>query len=161
MDLPALRVTIDNHPSSLDDWQASMDGENWNIVETSSVFGSLKNTPLGDPEWRIDLTPKRVLAIRNATANDSVIRIAKNGYVLVDFFHLEVGTVQFKVNGMGELTAFVGESPEDALNEDQKYFEQYPIEPIDRRHSSVVTAKKTKFGRLRWRHCLPACMVFI
>ena len=46
----------------------------------------------------------------------------------LNFFHIEVGKVSFIAKGEGKLTAFVGESPEEALNENTKLFEQYPIE---------------------------------
>lgn len=41
-DLPAIKVSF-NGKVSTDNWKASMDGTEWNIAETSPVFGKLQN----------------------------------------------------------------------------------------------------------------------
>ncbi len=128
-DLPAISVTLNNE-ISVEGWQASLDGQKWNFAETSSVFGTNGRTPLDDPEILADISPASILPIRNAVVNDGVIQIGKNGHVLIDFFHLEVGNLYFDVKGSGRITAFVGETAEEALNEDTKLFEQHPIEQI-------------------------------
>lgn len=117
-----------NGKVSTDNWKASMDGTEWNIAETSPVFGTAGRMPLDDPETEVTIHPVSILPIRNATVENQKIKIQKNGYILVDFFHIEVGKVSFIAKGEGKLTAFVGESPEEALNENIKLFEQYPIE---------------------------------
>lgn len=126
-DLPAIKVSF-NGKVSTDNWKASMDGTEWNIAETSPVFGTAGRMPLDDPETEVTIHPVSILPIRNATVENQKIKIQKNGYILVDFFHIEVGKVSFIAKGEGKLTAFVGESPEEALNENTKLFEQYPIE---------------------------------
>ena len=122
-----VKVSV-NGKVSTDNWKASMDGTEWNIAETSPVFGTAGRMPLDDPETEVTIHPVSILPIRNATVENQKIKIQKNGYILVDFFHIEVGKVSFIAKGEGKLTAFVGESPEEALNENIKLFEQYPIE---------------------------------
>lgn len=138
-DLPAIKVTFDGSPA-VDGWEASLDAVNgrkasldeayWTFAETSPVFGVAGKKPLDDPETEVVIRPASVVPVRNATVDNGKIIIRKNGSVLIDFFHLEVGKVTFTAKGKGRLTALVGESPEEALNEDIKLFEQQPIEPI-------------------------------
>lgn len=47
--------------------------------------------------------------------------------MLVDFHHLEVGNVVIQASGSGILSFNVGESPEEALNENTQNFEQKAI----------------------------------
>lgn len=126
--LPSLKVSI-NGEVNVVGWQASLDGITWNFAETSPIFGTAGRAPLEDPEVQVEITPKSVLSIRNASFENNRAIIQKNGYVLIDFFHLEVGTVSFSAKGKGKLTAFVGESPEETLNENIKLFEQQAIDP--------------------------------
>ncbi|WP_211316414.1 trehalase family glycosidase [Niabella yanshanensis] len=125
-DLPAVKIFFDGQPQTTG-WQASLDGTSWNLAETSPVFGSVKNSPLQDPELLLDIKPVSVLPLRNAEVINDRIIIRKNGYVLIDFFHLEMGSVSFKVKGTGRITAYAGESTEETLNEDTTVFEQRAI----------------------------------
>jgi hypothetical protein len=125
--LPAIKILFDGQVS-VDGWTASLDGVKWNSAETSSVFGVAGKMPLDDPEDEVEIYPASILPVRNTTIENEVITVRKNGYVLIDFFHLEVGKVSFSAKGNGILTVFVGESPEEALNDDTKRFEQYPVE---------------------------------
>lgn len=126
--LPAIKVSFDGKSVS-NGWQASLDGTFWNFAETSPIFGTAGRMPLDDPEVAVVIDPVSILPVRNALVENNKIIIHKNGYVLIDFFHLEVGTVSFTAKGKGLLTALVGESPEEASNEDTKFFEQKAIEP--------------------------------
>lgn len=126
--LPAIKVSFGGHPS-VDGWMASLNGVDWNFAESSPVFGTAGRMPLDDPETEVIINPASVIPVRNATVDKDKIIIRKNGYILIDFFHLEVGKVSFTAKGKGTLTALVGESPEEALNEDEKLFEQRPVEP--------------------------------
>ncbi|HKK17711.1 MAG TPA: trehalase family glycosidase, partial [Opitutales bacterium] len=78
-----------------------------------------------------EIRPASVLPVRNATVENGTIRIGRHGFVLVDFFHLEMGKVSFRAKGSGQLTVSVGESPEEAMNDNRNAFEQYPIEPFE------------------------------
>jgi hypothetical protein len=126
--LPALKVSF-NGKTLVDGWKASLDGSEWNFAETSPVFGTAGRMPLDDPETILEIKPDSVWAVQNATIENQIIKIQPNGYVLVDFHYLEMGKVTFKAKGKGKITASVGESPKEALNENTKTFEQFPIEP--------------------------------
>lgn len=128
-DLPSVKVSVGGQVVS-DGWSTSLDGVSWNLAETSPVFGTGGRTPLDEPEAQVDIQPVSISAVRNATVNGNDIVLHKNGYVLIDFFHLEVGTVSFTARGNGKVTVYVGESPEETLCEDTKVFEQQPIEPF-------------------------------
>ena len=55
-DLPAIKVSF-NGEVSTDHWKASMDGTEWNIAETSPVFGTAGRMPLDDPETEVTIHP--------------------------------------------------------------------------------------------------------
>ena len=77
------------------------------------------------------IKPSQILPMRNAEMQGKDgISIGKNGYVLIDFFHLEIGTLTFQAKGKGTITVRVGETPEEALERDDKKLEQYPLVPI-------------------------------
>ncbi len=141
--LPAIKVSF-NGQVTADAWEASMNDTEWNSAETSPVFGVAGKMPLDDPEIEVCINPVSVLPVHNATVENQKITIRKNGYVLVDFFHIEVGKVSFKAQGNGTLTAFVGESPEEALNENEKAFEQYPIVsyPLSEKVSEIILPER-------------------
>lgn len=127
--LPSIKVSVNGQISS-DNWSASLDGVNWNFAETSPIFGTNGKMPLDDSEIQVNIRPVSILPVRNARVDDDDITLHRNGYILIDFFHLEVGTVSFNTKGNGKITVYVGESPEEALNEDTNVFEQQPIEPF-------------------------------
>lgn len=51
----------------------------------------------------------------------------ENGYLLVDFHYLEVGSAILQACGSGRISFSVGESPEEALNGDVGSFEQKAV----------------------------------
>ena len=157
-DLPALKVKL-NNKVLVKNWKASLDGIKWNFSETSPVFGSNENSPLDDPEVIAHIKPTDILPIRNTSVDNGEIHINKNGYVLIDFFHLEVGQVSFKVKGRGNLTAYVGETPEETLNEDSIHFEQFAIAPykVSEKESTIVLPERAvRFVKL---FCDEGCVV--
>ncbi|SHE89346.1 alpha-L-rhamnosidase-related protein [Dysgonomonas macrotermitis] len=127
--LPSVKVSVNGQITS-DGWQASLDSINWNLAESSPVFGTSGRRPMEEPKTDVVIKPASILPIRNASVNDGNIIIHKNGFVLIDFFHLEVGKVTFTAKGRGTVSVYVGESPEETLCEDTKLFEQKPIEPF-------------------------------
>ena len=50
-----------------------MDGTEWNIAETSPVFGTAGRMPLDDPETEVTIHPVSILPIRNAGAPENQI----------------------------------------------------------------------------------------
>ena len=114
-----------------DEWQVSMDKEHWTIPESAVMYnkpGVLPDAPQDMTAW---IKPLQILPMRNAEMQgEDRVSIGKNGYVLIDFFHLEIGTLTFQAKGKGTITVRVGETPEEALERDDKKLEQYPLAPI-------------------------------
>lgn len=114
-----------------DEWQVSMDKEHWTIPESAVMYnkpGVLPDAPQDMTAW---IKPSQILPMRNAEMQGKDgISIGKNGYVLIDFFHLEIGTLTFQAKGKGTITVRVGETPEEALERDDKKLEQYPLAPV-------------------------------
>lgn len=127
-DLPSVKVIL-NGEASVAGWSASLDGTYWNLAETSEVYGTKGRMPLDDPEVNVVIKPLSIVPVRNSVVEKDRLAIGKNGYVLIDFFHLEMGKVSFTAKGSGRLRTYVGESPEETLNENTKLFEQVAIEP--------------------------------
>ena len=113
------------------EWQASIDQQYWTIPESANVYCKPHQLPDASQELSVQLKPKEILTIRNSQCQgQDGMRIGKNGYALLDFFHLEIGTLSFRAKGEGSVTIRVGETPEEALERDSKKLEQYPIQPI-------------------------------
>lgn len=114
-----------------DEWQVSMDKEHWTIPESAVMYnkpGVLSDAP---QDMTARIKPSQILPMRNAEMQGKDgISIGKNGYVLIDFFHLEIGTLTFQAKGKGTITVRVGETPEEALERDDKKLEQYPLAPV-------------------------------
>ena len=114
-----------------DEWQVSMDKEHWTIPESAVVYNKPSVLPDASQDMTARIKPLQILPMRNAEMQGKDgISIGKNGYVLIDFFHLEIGTLTFQAKGKGTITVRVGETPEEALERDDKKLEQYPLAPI-------------------------------
>ena len=116
------------HP---DEWQVSMDKEHWTIPESAVMYNKPGVLPDAPQDMTARIKPSQILPMRNAEMQGKDgISIGKNGYVLIDFFHLEIGTLTFQAKGKGTITVRVGETPEEALERDDKKLEQYPLAPV-------------------------------
>ena len=116
---------------NLDEWQVSMDKEHWTIPESAVVYNKPSVLPDASQDMTARIKPLQILPMRNAEMQGKDgISIGKNGYVLIDFFHLEIGTLTFQAKGKGTITVRVGETPEEALERDDKKLEQYPLAPV-------------------------------
>ena len=114
-----------------DEWQVSMDKEHWTIPESAVMYNKPGVSPDAPQDMTARIKPSQILPMRNAEMQGKDgISIGKNGYVLIDFFHLEIGTLTFQAKGKGTITVRVGETPEEALERDDKKLEQYPLAPI-------------------------------
>lgn len=114
-----------------DEWQVSMDKEHWTIPESAVMYNKPGVSPDAPQDMTARIKPSQILPMRNAEMQGKDgISIGKNGYVLIDFFHLEIGTLTFQAKGKGTITVRVGETPEEALERDDKKLEQYPLVPI-------------------------------
>ena len=116
---------------NLDEWQVSMDKEHWTIPESAVMYNKPGVLPDAPQDMTARIKPLQILPMRNAEMQGKDgISIGKNGYVLIDFFHLEIGTLTFQAKGKGTITVRVGETPEEALERDDKKLEQYPLAPV-------------------------------
>lgn len=116
---------------NLDEWQVSMDKEHWTIPESAVMYNKPGVLPDAPQDMTARVKPSQILPMRNAEMQGKDgISIGKNGYVLIDFFHLEIGTLTFQAKGKGTITVRVGETPEEALERDDKKLEQYPLAPV-------------------------------
>ena len=114
-----------------DEWQVSMDKEHWTIPESAVVYNKPSVLPDASQDMTTRIKPLQILPMRNAEMQGKDgVSIGKNGYVLIDFFHLEMGALTFQAKGKGTITVRVGETPEEALERDDKKLEQYPLAPI-------------------------------
>lgn len=114
-----------------DEWQVSMDKEHWTIPESAVMYNKPGVLPDAPQDMTARIKPSQILPMRNAEMQGKDgISIGKNGYVLIDFFHLEIGTLTFQAKGKGTITVRVGEIPEEALERDDKKLEQYPLAPV-------------------------------
>lgn len=114
-----------------DEWQVSMDKEHWTIPESAVMYNKPGVLPDAPQDMTARIKPLQILPMRNAEMQGKDgVSIGKNGYVLIDFFHLEMGALTFQAKGKGTITVRVGETPEEALERDDKKLEQYPLAPI-------------------------------
>lgn len=114
-----------------DEWQVSMDKEHWTIPESAVMYNKPGVLPDAPQDMTARIKPSQILPMRNAEMQGKDgISIGKNGYVLIDFFHFEIGTLTFQAKGKGTITVRVGETPEEALERDDKKLEQYPLAPV-------------------------------
>lgn len=114
-----------------DEWQVSMDKEHWTIPESAVMYNKPGVLPDAPQDMTARIKPSQILPMRNAEMQGKDgISIGKNGYVLIDFFHLEIGTLTFQAKGKGTITVRVGETPEEAQERDDKKLEQYPLAPV-------------------------------
>lgn len=113
-------------------WYASMDNSYWTIPESSDKYKNPEILPDdASQNLVVELKPIQIRLLHNSTSNaPDAVTIKKNGYAIVDFFHLEVGTLSFRAKGKGAVTVRVGETPEEALNTNEKLFEQFAIPPF-------------------------------
>lgn len=108
-----------------------MDKEHWTIPESAVMYNKPGVLPDAPQDMTARIKPSQILPMRNAEMQGKDgISIGKNGYVFIDFFHLEIGTLTFQAKGKGTITVRVGETPEEALERDDKKLEQYPLAPV-------------------------------
>ncbi len=128
--LPCLIVDGED-VSSLKDWQVSLDKVHWNGPESYEKYNKPDKRPDDVQEIIVRIFPYRYIPLINATENNGTIESGKEGCVIVDFRHEEVGIVKMKAKGKGRLYFNVGESPEEVLNKNLKDMEQRPLPVIE------------------------------
>lgn len=127
--LPCVMLKGIDELTKEDGWEVSLDKINWVLPESDLKCNNPAVLPDKMKEWTAVLKPFKVFPLCNSAQKANRIELGKNGIVLVDFYHLEIGTLVFHVEGKGKVTVRVGETPEEALNRNELFFEQYPITP--------------------------------
>lgn len=125
-DLPTL---ISHIPTNL--WQTSLDGKAWNMAETDNRFCHPDLLPTSQIDDIYATEARQVIALRNSRRETDILYLGKNGTILLDFFHLEIGNIRMKVSGNAHLKFKVGESVEEVLCNDTTQYEQYPLPIVE------------------------------
>jgi len=105
-------------------WEVSLDKKNWNAPESYAKYNSPSLLPNNIQEITLEIKPYKYILFNNSTNENGILTIGKEGCTIVDFWYPEIGSVKLEVKGNGVLSFNVGESPEEALNRNAKYFEQ-------------------------------------
>lgn len=126
--LPCLRVEGAGADTPAQ-WQARMEGAEWTLAEGGQT---LRERLPDDPcEWTVALPPYAMQPVAHTRITSAgSARMEADGCLLIDFFHLEVGEVTLQAAGNGTLYASVGETPEEALQQEVHHMEQYPLPPL-------------------------------
>ncbi len=124
--LPALIIRGENIEGT-DSWKVSLDNLSWNIPETDTRYNKPSIRPDDEQEITVTISPDKYILLRNATEKNGKIKLGENACLLVDFRHLEVGSIAVQASGNGTISFSVGESPEETLDDQVKDFEQRPI----------------------------------
>jgi hypothetical protein len=109
------------------DWEASLDGEHWVAAETG---GGNNPRVLPDAPREIVVSLPVVRVADPEGSPQSVYALAGGRELLLDFRETELGALRLAVRGRGELNIQVGESLPEVRDPDPRYFEQYPLKPI-------------------------------
>jgi hypothetical protein len=109
------------------DREASLDGEHWIGAETE---GGNNPRVLPDAPREIVVSLPAVRVMDPEGSPQSVYALAGGRELLFDFRETELGALRLAVRGRGELNIQVGESLPEVRDPDPRYFEQYPLKPI-------------------------------
>lgn len=124
--LPCL-IVAGKSVSEMGGWQVSLDNKEWCKPETDAKYNKPSILPDSEQEIVTRIFPNKYILLRNVIEQEGILELGENSRVIIDFRHLEVGNVKLNVKGSGRLSFFVGESPEEVLNDCLKDFEQLPI----------------------------------
>ncbi len=124
--LPAIIVKGKN-VEDVKGWAVSLDEKNWCIPETDARYNKPFINPDEDQDIIVTISPDKYILLRNAENKKGKISLGKNGGLVIDFYHLEVGNVIVQASGSCNLNFSVGESPEEVLNDNAGDFEQRAI----------------------------------
>ena len=129
--LPCLIVKGDG-VSDLKGWQVSLDNEAWNDAETDARYNKPSVKPDAEQEIVTRIQPEHYILLRNASERSGKLELGKNGRLVVDFRHSEVGNVRLNVTGTGSLSFFVGERRSLERQPDRFRAEAASFLPADR-----------------------------
>lgn len=125
--LPCL--IVDGHDiHSTSDWQTSLDGHTWTAAETIPHY----NQPAMLPDANHELTVQILGTLVSPTPADATgaYMLSADTALILDFGHIELGTLQFWSMGPATLRITVGESLAEVCNDDPTVAEQRPLPPI-------------------------------
>ena len=137
--LPCIIFSGCKEVENIKGWKVSTDSSFWTIPENFEKYNDPNSFPDNYKEIKAKIKPWQIQMIRNSTKISlDKVKIGKHGVILVDFYHLEMGRLEFYAKGQGTITVRVGESPEEALNTNEKLFEQYPFSPFKISNSDTL-----------------------
>jgi hypothetical protein len=123
-------IIVNGLDGEIKNWRVSLDKVNWNTPESYAGYNSPSLLPEDNHEATFEIKPHKYILFNNSTNGDGKLNMGKDGCTIIDFCYPEIGSVQLEVKGKGTLSFNVGESPEEALNSNTKFFEQNPISEI-------------------------------
>lgn len=109
----------------------SLDGERWSVPETDPQLNDEGVRPDARREVTVPISPRSITPLNSLAEGGDVLKLRRDGKALVDFGEDEMGCIAFKASGSGEVEVFVGESVEEAMNQDSKLTEQFMLAPIE------------------------------
>lgn len=111
-------------------WEASLDGSAWQTAEFQHLTGCPDRFPDLDIDQHLLLTQYRLIILRQGSLIHGGFRLEPGGEAVLDFFHNELGELEFEACGENRLYLGVGESVEEASDPDPNSAEQYPLAPF-------------------------------
>lgn len=120
--LPCLLLESDEIASD-HTWQASLDGQTWVAAETLPECNQPDLLP--DAAHEVDVIIPVAERIGGAVAVSYALGPGES--LVVDFFHLELGRVQWQIDGDAQLSVQVGESYPEVLDSTPHTMEQLPL----------------------------------
>jgi len=111
-------------------WEVSLDGKNWTTPEYIEGFNNPGLLPDKPTDITLRIPVNKVLHPVNVKISGDAYKFGTGGEAIFDFWHDELGCLAFDVQGSGEISVFVGESPEEAMNSNKSFFEQKALAPI-------------------------------
>ena len=131
-------------------WEASLDQASWTQAEGDPVLRDPSALPDGCREWRVDISPARIVSSVRASVSAGALLLEPGGDVIVDFHHDELGALAWDAAGAGALSVVVAESLAEVR--DAAHFEQRPLPeiPLTRQPSHTDLPERcVRFARLR------------
>lgn len=104
-------------------WQVSLDGHTWCGAETSLLHNRSDKLPDATHEVNVIIPVQQ--RIDGVVADEYALQAGES--LVVDFFHLELGQVQWQVTGDTALTVQVGESYYEVIDPTPQTMEQLPL----------------------------------
>lgn len=127
-------------------WQVSLDGYTWCDAETLPVHQHPDKLP--DSSHEVEVVIPVAQRIDGVVADEYTLRAGES--LIVDFFHLELGQVQWHVAGDATLMVQVGESYHEVIDPTPHTMEQLPLPHYSCRGQTAIVLPErcVRFARL-------------